>query len=283
MKKTRKSKKKRSKLVQTSINVFFTLVIILVIIGLIKGYIIIDNNKSSNDNSYMGFNEYMESADSSGLSSNMKEKLDLYEDRIYECSLQASNLMYSEDWISSRSKLNECKRIVDEAIVQINAWSRDENSNEIRAAKLDYYSTLRFFEACFLLLNIKEEKYNSPQEAVNKLNMASNLLNQALDKLSEFKQSYSHTEYYERYYESKLEEAEEGEEQLKEIKFQIDEILNYYNNLECSEGYVLGEDYICHLECNGGYCNEDAICCGGGCYSCPSGYYLATDCFCYPY
>ncbi len=52
----------------------------------------------------------------------------------------------------------------------------------------------------------------------------------------------------------------------------------------CPEGYIFGIDYLCHEPCGTSYCIEGTVCCKGRCYvSCPSGYYLATDCRCYPY
>jgi len=218
-----------------------------------------------------------------GLSSEMKEKLDIYEDRLYECSLQISNKDYSNDLTELRNKLSGCKEIVNEARVQINAWDREKNSDEIRSAKLDCDSALKFFEAFFLLINIQEKEFESSKEAVNKLTLASSLLEQSLDKIEKIEISYSNTEYYERYYLSRQEEVEEGKKQINDLKNQIDETLNYYNNLECPSGYVLTDNYECAQQCGSAneYC-ETGQCCNNKCVSCPSGYYLMTNCECYP-
>ncbi len=49
----------------------------------------------------------------------------------------------------------------------------------------------------------------------------------------------------------------------------------------CLAGYILGEDCMCYTKCDGGYCVE-GVCCNGKCVSCPSGYVLGKDCMCHP-
>ena len=52
---------------------------------------------------------------------------------------------------------------------------------------------------------------------------------------------------------------------------------------KCPEGYILGEDNLCHPRCGNGYCAEGSMCCNDRCYAhCPSGYVFGKDCLCYP-
>ena len=220
-----------------------------------------------------------------GLSSEMKEKLDLYEDRLMECSSEISVISYSNEPAKFKNKLIECQRIVSEARIQINSWNRDKNSNEIKTAKLDYDSTDKFFDAYSMIIQVSEGDFYSTKEALTKLETSLNLINQAMDKISEIERDYSHTEYYERYFLSKESEIEESKKQIRDLKSEIEELLDYYENLECSSGYVLTDDYECYPQCGSAneYC-EIGQCCNGKCYSsCPSGYYLATNCECYSY
>ena len=49
----------------------------------------------------------------------------------------------------------------------------------------------------------------------------------------------------------------------------------------CGPGYLLGYDGYCYEECGDGYC-DGGQCCGDECITCQDGYYLASDCECYP-
>ena len=177
------------------------------------------------------------------LSSEMKEKLDSYEDRLMACSSEISVISYSDNPVTFKSKLIECQEIVSEARIQINSWNRDENSDEIKTAKLDYDSTDKFFDAYSTIIQILGGDFYSTQDALNKLETSLNLINQAMDKISEIERNYFHTEYYERYFLTKESEIEEGKKQIRDLKTEIEELLDYYKNLECPSGYVLTEDY----------------------------------------
>lgn len=63
----------------------------------------------------------------------------------------------------------------------------------------------------------------------------------------------------------------------------IEQIITQTITYNCPEGYVFGIDNMCHSKCGDGYCSTGSVCCNDQCRSCPSGYYLATDCYCYPY
>jgi len=54
--------------------------------------------------------------------------------------------------------------------------------------------------------------------------------------------------------------------------------------LRTTAGYVLGEDCQYHQACGSSttYCTS-GTCCNESCITCPSGYYIATDCQCWPY
>lgn len=68
--------------------------------------------------------------------------------------------------------------------------------------------------------------------------------------------------------------------------FDVNEVIRDPRSIEraeCPEGYILGEDNLCHPMCGDGYCSEGSICCNDRCYApCPSGYVLGRDCMCYP-
>jgi hypothetical protein len=51
----------------------------------------------------------------------------------------------------------------------------------------------------------------------------------------------------------------------------------------CNPGYILGEDLQCHQPCGGGntYCTGNSVCINGQCRGCSPGYYLGTDLRCY--
>ncbi|VVB52338.1 Uncharacterised protein [uncultured archaeon] len=52
---------------------------------------------------------------------------------------------------------------------------------------------------------------------------------------------------------------------------------------ECQQGYVYGQDRLCHPECGTGtYCTGDAVCYNGRCLSCDPGYTLGEGGLCYP-
>ena len=54
--------------------------------------------------------------------------------------------------------------------------------------------------------------------------------------------------------------------------------------VSCPEGYVLGDDDLCHVACGSPttYCEQGSYCFNNNCISCPSGYYLGVDGRCYP-
>jgi hypothetical protein len=52
---------------------------------------------------------------------------------------------------------------------------------------------------------------------------------------------------------------------------------------QCSAGDVVGTDGACHAECgtSGTYCTGNSQCYNGQCVSCPAGYYLSSNGYCY--
>lgn len=51
----------------------------------------------------------------------------------------------------------------------------------------------------------------------------------------------------------------------------------------CSDGYVLGDDNLCHQACGGAkYCTGNSVCLNGECRGCNTGYILGDDYRCYP-
>lgn len=63
----------------------------------------------------------------------------------------------------------------------------------------------------------------------------------------------------------------------KEFKDALDKMKH-----PCSEGYILGDDNLCHQACGGNrYCTGDSVCVNGRCIGCAPGYYLGTDLRCY--
>ena len=55
----------------------------------------------------------------------------------------------------------------------------------------------------------------------------------------------------------------------------------YGGNLTCLDGYVLGDDSLCHEQCGKGYCTGDSQCFDNQCLTCSPGFYLAIDGQCY--
>lgn len=50
----------------------------------------------------------------------------------------------------------------------------------------------------------------------------------------------------------------------------------------CGEGYVLGDDNLCHLACGGSsYCTGNSVCVNGKCVGCEPGYILGSDMKCH--
>ncbi len=63
----------------------------------------------------------------------------------------------------------------------------------------------------------------------------------------------------------------------KEFKDALDKLKH-----PCGEGYVLGDDHLCHLSCGGNsYCTGDSICVNGQCKGCDPGYILGSDMKCH--
>lgn len=210
------------------------------------------------------------------------EMLDNYDDSLTSCSLQANSLMLNEKYEFAESQLIICKSIVNEALVKINGWGREDFSDEIKVAKIDYQTSSDFIDAVDLLLAVKLGNFDTPKNALDKLKQAKNLIDNSLSNINTIESIYSGTKYYKRYYQPKKEDIERSKKSIQDLKIQIQQTLDYYNNLKCNSGYVLGEDYQCYPQCGDTthYCTSGA-CCNNKCLSCPPGSYLATDCKCY--
>jgi hypothetical protein len=64
----------------------------------------------------------------------------------------------------------------------------------------------------------------------------------------------------------------------KEFKEYLDKIKH-----PCPNGYILGNDQVCHEACGGNtYCLEGSVCVNGDCKGCSAGYVLGQDYRCYP-
>jgi hypothetical protein len=183
---------------------------------------------------------------SSKMSSEMREKLDSHEDELTACGLELKSFIYSTDFESILNKLDECKEITNDAQVKINSWGREDNTDEVKAAKIDYEASSDFLDAYIILNEVNSGDFYSEKEGVIKLQGALSLLDEATSKLDSLENDYFHTEYHERYCAPKKMEMEQSRKESEELKNQIQEIIDYYDNLECEEGYVLGEDYLCY-------------------------------------
>ncbi len=63
----------------------------------------------------------------------------------------------------------------------------------------------------------------------------------------------------------------------KELKDALDKLKH-----PCPDGYVLGNDELCHEACGGGsYCTGDSVCVNGECRGCSQGYILGKDLKCH--
>ncbi|GEM_PF-3870578 len=49
----------------------------------------------------------------------------------------------------------------------------------------------------------------------------------------------------------------------------------------CSDGYILGNDNICHQACGNTYCTGNSVCFNGQCKGCDTGYILGNDNICH--
>jgi len=50
----------------------------------------------------------------------------------------------------------------------------------------------------------------------------------------------------------------------------------------CPDGYVFGNDSLCHPACGDGYCANGSFCVSGQCRKCAAGYVVGEDLLCHP-
>ena len=50
----------------------------------------------------------------------------------------------------------------------------------------------------------------------------------------------------------------------------------------CPDGYVFGQDRLCHPACGSGYCANGSFCVSGQCRKCPAGSVAGEDLLCHP-
>ncbi|MCW8966667.1 MAG: hypothetical protein OQK82_08295 [Candidatus Pacearchaeota archaeon] len=162
-----------------------------------------------------------------GLSSEMKTKLDYYDDQLSKCNSDISSLYKSGNDLSQvLYKLTDCEEIIDDAKIDINSWARDKKSDEIEVARLDYEMSSDSIDVYYILFNIIGENYATNEDYLNAINSALNLLDDVENNYNKIKSEYSKTEYFERYYLSKGEQINESEEGLKELRNQFLETKN---------------------------------------------------------
>ena len=366
------------------------------------------------------------------------EKFDNYEDELMNCSLKVTEYLNVGKFDKANYEISNCKDLINNALIEINKLSRNEESRELKIAKLDYEMSNYQVDATRIIISLNQNDYTE-NEILEKIERAQFLLRSSLYNFYKIEKEYSDTQYYQRYYQSKKEEIEKGVDNIVSLHSQLNQEINSYYDveygwmtkyflqvdpldpiivekteeisgfsynqedikwalfnfvrtnvnykydpswltdwaqppaitllnqngdcedisillasmfiragisdvelcsadvdgdsiydhmfvavggtawdgtydgsetapsevknwkqkcfnvnevvqnptsaqiIECSSGYVLGEDNLCHEPCGSGYCDEGVYCFNGQCISCPSGTYLATDGRCYNY
>lgn len=129
----------------------------------------------------------------------MWSSLDRYNDDLISCSLQVVSLVANGRDDSAQSQLIICKSTVNEALVKINGWGREDISDEVKASKIDYELSSSYFDAVKLMVDVRE----CPKEIPTKQNQIIDLLNNSMSSYDRLVSLYSDTKYYKRYYGSK--------------------------------------------------------------------------------
>ena len=107
----------------------------------------------------------------------------------------------------------------------------------------------------------------SEEQAVNKVDVTINLIDEILKNINKIESSYSHTRYYKESWEND-EEITQLRKDLIEARSELQKALDEYNSQpECPNGYVLGSDNSCHVSCGSpttycetGQCFQWAMC-----------------------
>src|SRR3989344_5294222 len=120
--------------------IVFGIIILILVVLLARSLLL-----SSDEN---GVYKKFKNSENIGVSDeSMWESLDKYEDKIMECSLQIGTYLNNLDSESASSKIPTCQSELNNALLQIYKWDRDNPSKETKAMKIDYEGSSYFFSA----------------------------------------------------------------------------------------------------------------------------------------
>lgn len=209
-------------------------------------------------------------------------KIDSYEQAIENCTYNIASDMNTLNFYGASSKIEDCKRKVNEVLVEVHSEERKSPSNkELKAASISYGSAGNMLDALKNVVDIRTRDLSKAGK-IAKGEAAIRLLDEALNQDNQLEREYADTKYYRRYY---LTEKEKHQESVKAIRDFKAELASAMDTLKtCSADYILGNDYECYEQCGGAdeYCGSGSSCFNGKCVSCPSGYVLGSNGNCYP-
>jgi len=251
------------------------IIAIILVIILARSLLFGSNNKDySSDSTNSPSEKYSDSIKQSKSYDYNWEILDGYYDKITECSLKLGTLLNNMDTESASNQISFCQNEVNNALLMVYKWDRNNPSKETKAMKLDYEANSYFLSAYNIIIDYNINSY-SLNTFKSRQKQALDLINKYIKNIQLIENSYLYTEYYKRYYKDK-ERLEESKTIILDLKKQLQELVE-----TCPMEYILVEGYLCYEKCGSGYCQEDYTCCNNECVVCPVGSYLAIDCNCY--
>ena len=146
------------------------------------------------------------------------EMLDNFEDFSINCGFTITDDITSKNFESALLKLKECKNETSSILVKLNQIQRENPSNELDVAKIDIQQTYNLFIIYEYMINNNLGYYTFKEEYYSILNECLRILNKIIDAQEIIETQYNDTDYYKRYYLSKINEIEEGKEELILLK-----------------------------------------------------------------
>ncbi len=209
------------------------------------------------------------------------DKVSEFENEITRCSLDISTSANTLDYQQANLQIPSCKSKVNDALFELNSLRNDLPKEEIEVMELAYKTSGYALDMYKNLVDINLNTYSEEQVA-NKVDVSINLIDEIIKNINKIENFYSDTRYYKESWENN-EEITQIKKDLTEARSELQKALDEYNSQpKCQDGYVLGEDNLCHVTCGNSetYC-KTGQCFNGQCVTCPSGYYLGIDGRCY--